>query len=152
MILDFSVALNSVLGVHHRPPYVRRRLIDVINFKAIRLTARRLIERFDIRPTDPDNQAGVLSGGNQQKLVVAREMDQAPKLLIAAQPTRGVDVGSIEAIHRRLIQARDAGLAVWSSRPTWTRSCPWPTGSRLSTKAGSSACWTTTKRTRRRWA
>ena len=112
LILDYSVALNSVLGVHHRPPYVRRRLIDVINFEAIRRTARRLIERFDIRPTDPDNQAGVLSGGNQQKLVVAREMDQDPKLLIAAQPTRGVDVGSIEAIHRRLVQARDAGKAV----------------------------------------
>ena len=65
-----------------------------------------------MRPADQDNLAGNLSGGNQQKLIVAREMDQNPKLLIAAQPTRGIDVGSIEFIHQRLIRARDAGKAV----------------------------------------
>ena len=74
--------------------------------------AERLLDEFDIRPPDYENLAGNLSGGNQQKVIVAREFDQDPKLLIAAQPTRGVDVGSIEFIHQRLLQARDKGKAV----------------------------------------
>ena len=73
---------------------------------------RRLIEEFDIRPPDQKNPAGNLSGGNQQKVIVAREFDQDPKCLVAAQPTRGIDVGSIEFIHERLLQARDEGKAV----------------------------------------
>jgi simple sugar transport system ATP-binding protein len=111
-VLDFSVAQNTVLGIHYRTPYVRNMLLDVINFGPIRQKAQRLMQEFDIRPPDQDNPAGNLSGGNQQKVVVAREFDQNPKLLIAAQPTRGVDVGSIEFIHQRLLQARDDGKAV----------------------------------------
>jgi simple sugar transport system ATP-binding protein len=112
LVLDFSVAQNMVLGIHYRSPYVRNMLLDVINFRAIREKAQRLLAEFDIRPPDQENPAGNLSGGNQQKVIVARELDQDPRLLIAAQPTRGVDVGSIEFIHQRLLQARDNGKAV----------------------------------------
>ena len=112
LVLDYTVAQNMVLGIHYRSPYVKRRGFDVINFAPIREKAERLIQEFDVRPADRENPAGNLSGGNQQKVIVAREFDQDPALLIAAQPTRGIDVGSIEFIHQRLIQARDAGKAV----------------------------------------
>ena len=85
---------------------------DIINFAPIKEKAQRLLQEFDIRPPDQDNPAGNLSGGNQQKVIVAREFDQDPVMLIAAQPTRGIDVGSIEFIHQRLLQARDTGKAV----------------------------------------
>ncbi len=112
LILDYTVAQNMVLGIHYRTPYVKRRGLDVINFIPIKEKAERLIREFDIRPPDQKNLAGNLSGGNQQKVIVAREFDQDPKCLVAAQPTRGIDVGSIEFIHERLLQARDAGKAV----------------------------------------
>ncbi len=112
LVLDFSVAQNMVLGIHYCSPYIRKMLLDVINFGPIREKAQRLLREFDIRPPDQQNPAGNLSGGNQQKVIVARELDQNPKLLIAAQPTRGIDVGSIEFIHQRLLQARDDRKAV----------------------------------------
>jgi simple sugar transport system ATP-binding protein len=113
LILDYTVAQNMVLGIHYRQPFVKRiGFFDAINFIPIQEKAERLVEEFDVRPPDQENLAGNLSGGNQQKVIVAREFDQDPKLLIAAQPTRGVDVGSIEFIHQRLVQARDAGKAV----------------------------------------
>ncbi len=112
LVLDFSVAQNMVLGIHYCSPYIRKMLLDVINFGPIREKAQRLLREFDIRPPDQQNPAGNLSGGNQQKVIVARELDQDPKLLIAAQPTRGIDVGSIEFIHQRLLQARDDRKAV----------------------------------------
>jgi len=112
LVLDFSVGQNMVLGIHYRSPFVQTMLFDVINFAPIKEKAQRLLQEFDIRPADHENPAGNLSGGNQQKVVVAREFDQNPKLLIAAQPTRGIDVGSIEFIHQRLLQARDDGKAI----------------------------------------
>jgi len=112
LILDYTVAQNMVLGIHYRRPYVKRRGLDVINFIPIKEKAKRLIREFDIRPPDQKNLAGNLSGGNQQKVIVAREFDQDPRCLVAAQPTRGIDVGSIQFIHERLLQARDAGKAV----------------------------------------
>ncbi len=73
----------------------------------------KLINEFDVRPDDPEHEARGMSGGNQQKVVVARELSRkAPSVLLCAQPTRGVDIGAIEAIHRRMIEARDRGLAV----------------------------------------
>jgi general nucleoside transport system ATP-binding protein len=71
-----------------------------------------LIREFDVRGGGPHTRAGALSGGNQQKVVVAREIDRDPKVLIAAQPTRGLDVGAIEYLHRRLITERDEGRAI----------------------------------------
>jgi simple sugar transport system ATP-binding protein len=112
LVLDFTVAQNMVLGIHYRKPFVRHLGLDVINYGPIREKAERLLKEFDIRPPDQENPAGNLSGGNQQKVIVAREFDQNPKLLIAAQPTRGIDVGSIEFIHQRLLQARNNGKAV----------------------------------------
>jgi simple sugar transport system ATP-binding protein len=112
LVLDFTVAQNMVLGIHYRQPFVRHLGLDVINFGPIRAKAQRLLKEFDIRPPDQENLAGNLSGGNQQKVIVAREFDQNPKLLVAAQPTRGIDVGSIEFIHQRLLQARNQGKAV----------------------------------------
>jgi ABC-type uncharacterized transport system ATPase subunit len=80
--------------------------------RAIHQHATDLIQQFDIRTPGPDVNGGNLSGGNQQKMIVAREFSRKPRLLIAAQPTRGIDVGSIEFIHRQIIDQRDAGAAV----------------------------------------
>ncbi|PIE35449.1 ABC transporter ATP-binding protein [candidate division KSB3 bacterium] len=114
LILDYTVAQNMILGQHHRLPFIKRLGpgIDVMNTAEINKTAERLIQEFDVRPPDRENLAGNLSGGNQQKVIVAREFNHDPKFLLAAQPTRGVDVGSIEFIHQQLVQARDAGKAV----------------------------------------
>ena len=78
----------------------------------VETSARRAIEEFDVRPRNINAFAGALSGGNQQKLVVAREFHRAPSIIIAAQPTRGVDVGAIEFIHERLVGAREGGAGV----------------------------------------
>jgi simple sugar transport system ATP-binding protein len=74
--------------------------------------AQRLIRDYDVRGGGPSTTAGSLSGGNQQKVVIAREIESEPDVLVAAQPTRGLDVGAIEYVHRRLVQARDAGKGV----------------------------------------
>jgi len=109
LVLGFTVAENLILGRHHRPPFSRRGLL---NLDEIRSHAVRLIEEHDLRPDDPDLDAANLSGGNQQKLIVAREFDGGPVLLIASQPTRGVDIGAIEFVHTSLLRMRDAGAAV----------------------------------------
>jgi simple sugar transport system ATP-binding protein len=107
LILDYSVAENLVLGQQHRfTPGVR------LNYDEIFANARRAIAAYDIRPADPLLPARALSGGNQQKVVIAREMARSFQVLLAAQPTRGVDVGAIEFIHTRLREARDAGKAI----------------------------------------
>jgi ABC-type uncharacterized transport system ATPase subunit len=109
VILELSVADNLVLDDHDRPPFARW---IVRQFDAIRDYAQRLVKTFDIRVQSSDQPVSSLSGGNQQKLVVARQLGTLPKVLIAGQPTRGVDVGSIEFIHRQLVSDRDRGLAV----------------------------------------
>ena len=109
IILELPIADNLILSDYDRPPYEHW---FVRQFNTIRAAAERLVETFDIRIRSVDDPAASLSGGNQQKLVVARELGTAPKVLVASQPTRGVDVGSIEFIHRRLVTERDAGLAV----------------------------------------
>ncbi|HTM21041.1 MAG TPA: heme ABC transporter ATP-binding protein, partial [Kofleriaceae bacterium] len=93
----------------------QRELADAFGLDDTRVAAhaRRLLADAEVRPPDPALPAAALSGGNQQKLVVARELDRPGlRLLLAAQPTRGVDVGAIESIHRRILAARDAGIAV----------------------------------------
>ena len=110
LLLPFSVAVNLALGRHHRPPFVTR--FGTINRRAIRQNAREVIQRFDIRTPSEDTPAHALSGGNQQKAVVAREISTGAKLLVAAQPTRGVDIGATEFIHRQLVAARSQGRAV----------------------------------------
>jgi simple sugar transport system ATP-binding protein len=109
VVLEHPIADNLVLSTYDRPPFAAglvRRLAVVLNY------ARRLIKAFDIRAESPLQPVASLSGGNQQKVVVARELGRKPKALIASQPTRGLDVGSIEFIHKQIVEQRDAGLAV----------------------------------------
>ncbi len=109
LIMDFDLAENMVLGYQHQKPYSN---MSFINYSTVYQHAQDLIEEFDVRTSSYRNSASKLSGGNQQKAVIAREFAQDPKLLIASQPTRGVDVGSIEFIHEQLINKRDEGVAV----------------------------------------
>ncbi len=109
LVLSFSVADNFVINTYYRAPFSKRTVIDE---KAIREQADDLIEKFDIRTPSGAVPVGNLSGGNQQKVIVAREFSRPIRLLVASQPTRGLDVGSIEYIHGRLIEKRDDGIAV----------------------------------------
>jgi ABC-type uncharacterized transport system ATPase subunit len=110
LVLDFSVRENAILGDQHRPPF--RGFLGFLDEGAMEAHARALVEEFDVRPRSTELSARRFSGGNQQKIVVGRELLRGPRLLIAAQPTRGVDVGAIEFIHKELVAARDRGLAV----------------------------------------
>ncbi|HWP42710.1 MAG TPA: heme ABC transporter ATP-binding protein, partial [Blastocatellia bacterium] len=105
----FDLAANSILGVHHDAPVAGKVLL---NRQVIDERANRLVREYDVRPPKIRLPARALSGGNQQKLIVAREFDIRPKLVLVSQPTRGVDIGATEFIHRKLIELRDAGAAV----------------------------------------
>jgi general nucleoside transport system ATP-binding protein len=109
LVGPFSVAENLILDMYDRSPYSSG--IN-LNLPAIRANATARIEEFDIRTGSPGTPAGTLSGGNQQKVILAREVGREHKVLIASQPTRGLDVGSIEFVHRRIIEQRDHGVAV----------------------------------------
>ncbi len=109
LVLDFTVAENTVLDSYYDRPYSRGVQMD---WPAVTQASQRLVDEYDIKTTRVDVPVSTLSGGNQQKVIVAREFDRDVKLVIAAQPTRGVDVGSIEHIHARIIEERDAGAAV----------------------------------------
>jgi general nucleoside transport system ATP-binding protein len=105
----FSVADNLILDVYDRPPYAKG---ISLNLDAVRETAVSRVEQFDVRTTSIATPTGTLSGGNQQKVILAREIGRDLVLLVASQPTRGLDVGSIEFVHRRIIEERDQGVAV----------------------------------------
>ncbi|HMP41787.1 MAG TPA: ABC transporter ATP-binding protein [Roseiflexaceae bacterium] len=109
LVLSYPIADNMVLSTYLRPPYAHGVVIDDA---AIAANAERLVEMFDVRTASAHAPASTLSGGNQQKVVVAREFTRPIKLLIASQPTRGLDVGSIEFIHKNIIQKRDEGVGV----------------------------------------
>jgi general nucleoside transport system ATP-binding protein len=109
LLLDFGLDENVILGVHYRPPVAPGALIDE---REVRRRAADVIRRFDVRPPNPQLHARSLSGGNQQKLIIGREFELHPKLLLVSQPTRGVDIGAIEFIHRQLVALRDAGCAI----------------------------------------
>jgi simple sugar transport system ATP-binding protein len=109
LVKELSVAENLVLDLYRTAPFGGR---FALNPKAIDESAKGRVEEFDIRVQSEQQPVGALSGGNQQKVIVAREMSRPLKLFVAAQPTRGVDVGSIEFIHRRIIAERDVGSAV----------------------------------------
>jgi ABC-type uncharacterized transport system ATPase subunit len=110
LLLHSSLAENSILGVHYRPPITAS--AGFMNNSSIDKRVDEIIERFDVRPPNSSLPAKSLSGGNQQKLIIGREFELNPKLLLVSQPTRGVDIGAIEFIHRKLIELRDAGSAV----------------------------------------
>jgi simple sugar transport system ATP-binding protein len=109
LVLEFSIAENLALHDYSKAPDAR---FGWLFPRRMTSRAKRLIEDFDVRGGGPSTPAGGLSGGNQQKLVAAREIDRNPKVLIAAQPTRGLDVGAIEYLHRRLVAERDRGRAI----------------------------------------
>ncbi len=109
LVLDFSIKENLVLQKIDQAPFSKYGFI--LN-RELTLFADKLIKRFDIRPTDPETRAQTLSGGNQQKIILAREIEHNPDVLIAFQPTRGLDVGAIEYIHTELIKLRDKGIAI----------------------------------------
>lgn len=109
LVLSYTVADNMALCDYYHPPFSQH---GVMQPKALDENARKLISAFDVRTPSPFVNAGKLSGGNQQKVIVARELSRDVKLVIANQPTRGLDVGSIEYIHSEIIKMRDRGVAV----------------------------------------
>jgi ABC-type uncharacterized transport system ATPase subunit len=109
LVLKFEEAENGILGYHHDKRYLNG---VFLNTKAIQADAEEKIRKYDIRPPNPRLKTANFSGGNQQKIVLAREMERGPDVLIIGQPTRGVDVGAIEFIHKRIIEMRDQGKAV----------------------------------------
>jgi simple sugar transport system ATP-binding protein len=108
-VLAYPVDENLILQTYYLAPFASG---FNINPKAVDANARRLVREFDVRTPSIETPAGSLSGGNQQKVIVARELSREVHLLIANQPTRGLDVGSIEYIHHRIIEKRDEGVAV----------------------------------------
>ncbi|WP_047393872.1 ABC transporter ATP-binding protein [Exiguobacterium sp. ZWU0009] len=109
LVLDYSIGHNMVLQTYYKQPYSKA---GIMNYKQVMEKAKTLIEKFDVRTPSPETFARALSGGNQQKAIIAREVDRSPDLLIAAQPTRGLDVGAIEFIHEQLVLEREKGRAV----------------------------------------
>jgi simple sugar transport system ATP-binding protein len=109
MVAAFRASETAILGYHEQPQFSRNFLLRQ---PAVGAYCAKLMERFDVRPRVPGLRSSSFSGGNQQKLVLAREMAQEPKVLLVGQPTRGVDIGAIEFIHRELVKSRDAGCAV----------------------------------------
>jgi ABC-type uncharacterized transport system ATPase subunit len=112
LILGFTIAENITLGRHYRPPFAigpDKQLLDLTESESL---AHRLVDTYSIKVGDIHSLARTLSGGNQQKVIVARELDENPKLILAAQPTRGLDVGATEYIHNVLVSMRDEGAAV----------------------------------------
>ena len=109
MIKGMTIAENLMMNAYHRAPFSKNGRLDL---QAISANASRAIQDFDVRTPSAQVFIGTLSGGNQQKVIVAREFSRDVKLVIAAQPTRGLDVGSIEYIHKKIVERRDAGAAV----------------------------------------
>ena len=109
LVMEFEARENLVLGYHTGPPFSGNWFQ---NHNAISKHSSHLMEAFDIRPRNIELKAQNFSGGNQQKLVIAREIDAGPRLLIVGQPTRGVDIGAIEFIHKQLNELRSAGCAI----------------------------------------
>jgi simple sugar transport system ATP-binding protein len=109
LVMEFDLVDNAILGSQHREPFASGGRID---WDATRDHAERIVEQYDVRPPDADAASGSLSGGNQQKFIVGREFERDPELVVATHPTRGVDIGSTEFIHDRLLELRDDGRAV----------------------------------------
>src|SRR5690606_30718984 len=109
LVLQFEQNENSILGYHDEPQYLKG---PFLTRDKIVSEAEANMKKYDVRPANPHLKTANFSGGNQQKIVLARELEQDPDVLIVGQPTRGVDVGAIEFIHKRLIAMRDEGKAV----------------------------------------
>ncbi len=108
VIKNFSVMMNSFFGYQQK----LKKAFGLLDFATITERCGEMLKTFDVRPADPQLRIGLLSGGNQQKVVLAREIAAKPKLILVGQPTRGVDIGTIESIHTQLLAMRDAGVAI----------------------------------------
>lgn len=108
VVKNFSVMMNSFLGYQKK----LGKAFGLLDYKSITKNCTDLLAKFDVRPADPHLRIALLSGGNQQKVVMAREIAANPKLMLVGQPTRGVDIGTIESLHARLLAMRDAGIAI----------------------------------------
>jgi simple sugar transport system ATP-binding protein len=110
LVLDYSLEYNEVLQTYFEPRFTHNGFLDK---PAIRQYCEKLIDEYDVRSGQgPITKARSMSGGNQQKAIIAREIDRGPELLVAVQPTRGLDVGAIESVHKQLVAQRDADKAV----------------------------------------
>jgi simple sugar transport system ATP-binding protein len=109
LVLDQPVAANILLRDYRRAPFAHHGLLD---FAAIRSHAVRLVETYDVRLQGIDQQVRYLSGGNQQKVILAREIERGPRLLVVCQPCKGLDVGAIEFVQRTLLAQRHKGVAI----------------------------------------
>ncbi|MDA3812639.1 MAG: ATP-binding cassette domain-containing protein, partial [Candidatus Cloacimonetes bacterium] len=110
LVLDFDISENMILENYYKKPFAKK---GILQYNNIRIYAKKLIDKFDVRPREESKKARTLSGGNQQKVIIAREVSNDPDLLIAVQPTRGLDVGAIEFVHKSLIDQRDNEKAVF---------------------------------------
>ena len=109
LVMDFCVSENLILSCYDREPYTHK---GIFSAKAVREAGERLVEEYDVRPRNPDSPASAFSGGNQQKIVIAREFSRQPKLILAMQPTRGLDVGASQFVHYKLLEAKEQGAGV----------------------------------------
>lgn len=110
LCLEEKISNNIIAGYHDLPPYCKK---GIMNYKVIRENSKKLVKEYDVRlSADADPTVGCLSGGNAQKVIIAREFSRAPRVLLVSQPTRGVDIGAIEFIHNQILAMRDAGAAV----------------------------------------
>ena len=109
LVTQFAEWENSILGYQDQPEYGAGMFLDIA---AVKQEAAERIKTFDVRPANINLKSSLFSGGNQQKIVLAREMERNPDVLFVGQPTRGVDIGAIEFIHRELVKSRDAGCAI----------------------------------------
>jgi simple sugar transport system ATP-binding protein len=107
-----TVAENTVIGYHNRVPAIKSRHSLRLDLDKIAAGAEALVKSYDIRTPGVQEPAGNLSGGNQQKVILARELSREPEFLLVTQPTRGLDVGAIEYIHSTILQMRDKGVAI----------------------------------------
>ena len=109
LVTEFNASENLIFGYHHQQPFSKS---SVMMRKNIFYHSKNIMQEYDVRPQSPSMITSNFSGGNQQKIILTRELTKDPKVLLVGQPTRGVDIGAIEFIHQRLIDMRDKGVAV----------------------------------------
>ena len=109
LVTEFKAHENLIFGYHHQEPYSKS---SILQEKEIMSFSKKVMEEYDVRPRSPNLMTSNFSGGNQQKIILSRELNENPKVLLIGQPTRGVDIGAIEFIHQRLIDMRDKGAAI----------------------------------------
>ena len=109
LVTDFKAYENLIFGYHDQKPFSKS---SILNHTDILSHSKKIMKEYDVRPQSPNLITSNFSGGNQQKIILSRELNENPKVLLVGQPTRGVDIGAIEFIHQRLIDMRDKGVAI----------------------------------------